>query len=231
MSLSSKETLESIANWAEWLSAIFGILAAIAVVILVLVNKPLKKFAEREAAEANARALRFESDNLALRTDLEKAKAETAKAQLDLRQYIDQKANPQRRLERDKFLDVLKGKPSAKVTILCKPEDMEAYRFANEISACLATAGWDVIGITPFASGGRGPRQAAIPAEVYQGGAFGTGVTVKCKNARPTDRENSAIEALATALTIGREGGGDLEVKEHPDLPEGFFQIVIGQRK
>jgi hypothetical protein len=100
----SKEMLESIASWAEWLSAIFGILAAIFVVILVLVNRPLKRMADKEAqdaqlklseqqertAAAEARVTSLEKDTAnaksaqqRVQTDLEAQKELTAKAQKD----------------------------------------------------------------------------------------------------------------------------------------------------
>ncbi len=246
MSLSSKESLDAIANWAEWLSAIFGILAAISVIVLVFVNKPLKRIAEHEAqaerdktaafqsvaAQANERSLKLEAGNLALKTDLEKAKAEAAKAQLELRRYIDhvdRKAGP-RRLDREQFLETLRGKPTGIALIQYKPEDAEAFQFATQICAMLKTAGWDAREPTTFPAG-RGPRQTAVPSEFTYGGAFGSGVTIRCKNPRPEVREKSATGALVDAMLFAREGGGDLEVVGDPLLPENVFQIVIGQKK
>jgi hypothetical protein len=243
MSSLSKETLELIADWAEILTVALALGSAVCGIVLLMANRPLKRMAEQESLEehrktaeaqataalANERASKLESDNLSLKTDLEHAKAESAKAQLQLRQYVDHKAGP-RRLNREKFLEHLKGKPVGRVLILHKPEDMEAYGFANQIAACLTDAGWTVRGVTTFSTGGRGPRQSAIPAEVFHGGAFGSGVTIKCNDPRPTD-DNTALNALSDALVTGRDGGGDLEIVCNPDLSDGMFEIVIGQRK
>lgn len=186
--------------------------------------------AEETAALANERASHLESANIALRTELETAKAESAKAQLQLRQYIDHKAGP-RRLNRDKFLELLRPAPPAKAIVYFKPEDVEAYQFAVSICRNLRTAGWEVLGPTTFALVGRGPRQPVVPSELSQGGAFGSGVTVRYREHSRELGENTTVEALCRALTEGREGGGDLEGVSDPSLRDGLFQIVIGQKK
>ena len=161
------------------------------------------------------------------------AQAEAARAQLQLRQYIEnveKKAGP-RRLNREKFLEMLNGKPTGTAIVLYKSEDTEAFQFAGQICANLKTAGWNVVGPTVLPAIGRGSHPSSVPTAVIQGGAFGTGVTLKCKNPHAEIGETSAIGALADALTCGREGPGDLEVTENSTLSENVFQIVIGQKK
>jgi hypothetical protein len=187
--------------------------------------------AQEEAGLANERTSQLESGNIALRTDLEKAKAEAAKAQLELRRYIDQvdrKAGA-RRLDREKFLEQLTNKPTGTAFVTYKPEDVEAFQFATAISAMLREAGWQAPSPMPF--GGRNPRRpTAIPFEVTHGGAFGSGVTIKCKNPHPIG-ENSAVGALINALTIATEGRGGVEVAGNPDCREDWAEIIIGQKK
>lgn len=187
--------------------------------------------AQEAAALANERASQLESGNITLRTDLEKAEAEAAKAQLELRRYIDQvdrKAGP-RRLDRERFLEQLRDKPTGTASVTYKPQDLEAFQLATQISGLLQTAGWNAPSPTPF--GGRNPRHTAIPLEVMHGGAFGVGVTIKCKNPHSEVGENSAVGALVDALTMATAGSGGLEVAADPLLPENVFQIVIGQKK
>jgi hypothetical protein len=63
------------------------------------------------------------------------------------------------------------------------------------------------------------------------GGAFGSGVTIKCKNPHPEVGEDSAVGALVGALTIAAEGRGGVEVAANSDLSEKAVEIVIGQEK
>ena len=243
MSLSSKESLDAIANWAEWLSAIFGILAAISVIVLVFVNKPLKRIAEHEAqaerdktaafqsvaAQANERSLKLEAGNLALKTDLEKAKAEAAQAELSLKRYIDhvdRKAGP-RRIDREPFLKELKDRPTGTATISYKPEDMEAFNFASNMSSLLKIAGWNVLGPMPFKE-----LRNAMPSEFWHGGAFGSGVTVWC-NRCPShaDDDNTPAGALIAALDWALQGGSGYECNHAPGAKPDEFHIVIGQKR
>jgi hypothetical protein len=187
--------------------------------------------AKTELGKQQERAARLESENLSLKTDLEKAKAEAAKAQLELRRYIDhvdRKAGP-RRLDRERFLEQLKDKPTGMAFVTYKPEDMEAYQFATQISSLLQTAGWNAPSPLPF--GGRNPRHTAIPFEVMHGGAFGSGVTIKCQNPHPEVGGNNAVAALVDAVTVATEGRGGVEVVGSRDLRENAVEIVIGQKK
>jgi hypothetical protein len=187
--------------------------------------------AQTDLGKQQERAARLESENLSLKTDLEKAKIEAAKAQLELRRYIDQvdrKAGP-RRLDRERFLEQLKDKPTGMAFVTYKPEDVEAFQFANQLSAILQAAGWNAPAPMPF--GGRQPRHFAIPFEVMHGGAFGSGVTIKCKNPNPEVGEHSAVGALVDALTIATEGRGGVEIVGNPDLRENVIEIIIGQKK
>jgi hypothetical protein len=199
----------------------------------ILQLKPHSRSPQRsktDLGKQQERAERLESENLSLRTDLEKAKTEAAKAQLELRRYIDhvdRKAGS-RKLDRERFLEQLKDKPTGKAFITYKPEDMEAYQFAMRISSLLQTAGWNALGPMPF--GGRNPRHTAVPFEVMHGGAFGVGLTIKCKNPHPEIGEDSAVGALVDALTMATAGGG-VEVAGNPGLQENAVEIVIGQKK
>jgi hypothetical protein len=101
--------------------------------------------AKIDLGKQQERAGELESENLSLKTDLEKAKIEAAKAQLELRRYIDhvdRKTGP-RRLDRERFLEQLKNKPTGSAFVTYKPEDIEAYQFATAISSMLQTAGWN----------------------------------------------------------------------------------------
>ena len=181
--------------------------------------------AEGTAALANEKASKLESSNITLHTDLEGAKTESAKAELQLRQYIDKKSGP-RRINRERFLEMLKGKPTGMVTIWYKPEDAEAFLFANQIFSLLEEAGWNSVGPMPF----RTVRRAR-PSEFVHGGWFGSGVTVKYKNPPIKIGENTTGGALMDAISGGWECGESFDGMQDSWLKENEFQIVIGQKK
>lgn len=184
--------------------------------------------AKTELGKQQERAASLESSNIELRTDLEKAEAEAAKAQLELRRYIDhvdRKAGP-RRLDREKFLEQLKNKPTGMAFVRYKPDDMEAYQFATMISSLLETTGWNILGPQPF--GGKNARHGGVPFEVTYGGAFGSGVTIKCKNPRD---EGTSVKALIDALMCGEATIGGFEVLEDPTLKDDEVHVIIGQKK
>jgi hypothetical protein len=181
--------------------------------------------AEGAAALANEKASKLESDNITLRTDLERAFADSASAELQLRQYIDRKSGP-RRINRERFLEMLKGKTTGMVTIWYKPEDVEAFNFANQIFSLLVEAGWNSGGPLPF----RTVRQIR-PSEFVHGGWFGSGVTVKYKNPPVRIGENTAGGALMDAISAGWECCESFDGLQDPALKENEFQIVIGQKK
>jgi hypothetical protein len=158
------------------------------------------------------------------------AQAEAAKAQLELRRYIDhvdRKAGP-RRLDREKFLEQLNGKPIGLAVIRYKPEDTEAFNFATAIGANLSTAGWTVMGPQPFPS-----FRQNRPSEFVHGGAFGSGVTIRCKNPpKEAFGDNTAAGALIDALMMGCENlSSGFEVGADPFLKENEVHIIIGQKK
>ena len=155
------------------------------------------------------------------------AQEKAAKAQLELRKYIDQKAGP-RRLDREKFLEQLKGKPIGLAVIRYKPEDTEAFNFATAIGANLSTAGWTVMGPQPFPS-----FRQNRPSEFVHGGAFGSGVTIRCKNPpKEAFGDNTAAGALIDALMMGCENlSSGFEVSADASLKENEVQIIIGQKK
>ena len=128
MSLPSKETLESIAVYAEWLSAIFGILAAISVVVLVLVNKPLKKMAEREAADERTKAVAAHTKEL--------------EAQLKLDQWLSKRVLAREAQPKD--FEYLKRFPNMHASVEYKKGDGESFMYAQTILSALAGIGWIV---------------------------------------------------------------------------------------
>lgn len=129
--------------------------------------------ADQKAQEAKERAGNVESANLRLRADLERATAESrakqvelekeqqktaqaqkesADAQLSLKGYVERVAKNafSRRLDGKQFVQELQGKPQASVRIWYKPDDDEAYMFAQRVYGVLGSpvndggAGWQV---------------------------------------------------------------------------------------
>jgi hypothetical protein len=128
VSLSSKETLEMISTCAEWASAGFGILAAISVLVLVFVNRPLKKMAEKEAADERIKATEAHTREL--------------EAQLKLDQWLAKRVLA--REAEPKEFEPLKRFSNMRANVLFKDGDGEAFMYAQTILQALNGVGWSV---------------------------------------------------------------------------------------
>jgi hypothetical protein len=111
--------------------------------------------AKQLRADLNDARVKSEAAQIRLEKEQQKtfeAQKEAADAQLALKGYVEQVATQtsSRRLDNDVFVKELKGKPKGSVRIWYKPEDDEAYMFAQQVYRWLGTpldsggAGWEV---------------------------------------------------------------------------------------
>jgi hypothetical protein len=105
--------------------------------------------------DLNDARVKLEAAQIRLEKEQQKtfeAQKEAANAQLALKGYVEKVAGQaiSRRLDNDVFVKGLKGKPKGSVRIWYKPEDDEAYMFAQQVYRWLGTslesggAGWEV---------------------------------------------------------------------------------------
>lgn len=146
-----------------------------------------------------------------------------------------QKAVRPRTLDHKIFLEELKGKPKAKVEILYKPHDDEAWSLAFQIRGGLSGIGWEVVEPRPLTEADipRGPfNKPTVPlsSRYFFKPNPGLGLIV---NWLPNDflgdegKNNSAL-ALNGALINAGVGGGIITVD--PNLPDGLIKIIVGQK-
>lgn len=220
-SLVSRATLETIASWAEVFTVLFTMLGAACGVAYVAANRPLKKLQEKESLEEKQATAR--------------AQADAARAQLELKKYVEQveKQSLPRffRFEPNVLLNRLKGKPKATVRLLYNPNDTEAFLFASQLRRWLGPgengdgAGWKVSAPMPLSN--ELPALPQRPPAARFGGAGTTlGITVI---SRGTAAMGSTASDLMDGLALSL-GGGSLVGEGDERLPENTFIIVIGQR-
>jgi hypothetical protein len=155
------------------------------------------------------------------------AQKEAAKAQLELRSFIDkiEKKSRPRRFDPEKFRENLKGNPTGHIAIWYKAEDIEAFAFARQIHSLLNSAAWQVSPPVPIPTGAEDPDVPNAPAEFVHGGAV-PGLTLRY------GQKNVAQQALMDALLRSRDV--DIAVAmggvQDPALPENTFLIVVGQK-
>jgi hypothetical protein len=102
MSSLSRELLEHISEWSEALAAVFGILAAISVVVYLLANKPIRKLEARDmellherVAIADGKVAGLEKHAADAKTEMSKQQTRAAKAEQDLL-ALQQRTAPRR---------------------------------------------------------------------------------------------------------------------------------------
>jgi hypothetical protein len=157
------------------------------------------------------------------------AEAESAKAQLALKQYEDviaKNVNP-RRLDFKRFIELLIGKPKGTAEIWYEPGDEESHDFAGELYHALGSdgAGWTVSEPKsfPVKRGRDDPvRSAAASA--------GLAMAVK----KGSNDFDTAEGALKNAINLGTGGWGVAGLGftyEIPTLPDNHFVIVVGHHR
>ncbi|HEV3221218.1 MAG TPA: hypothetical protein VGZ48_15740 [Candidatus Acidoferrales bacterium] len=209
----TKEVLERIVSSAEACTVVFALVSAICGITYLMANRPLRKIEAQE----------METE----RQKTAKAQEDAAKAQLELRKYIDgvaKRAGP-RMLDVPRFMLELKGQPRGKVEIFFKDADSEASLFAGQIRRWLGQgengdgAGWDVSRPRPFK-----------PTVGLAGSGSSTGITVEA----PAGSENvpgKPLWCLTNAIIMGLNRGNDsFAIEFRADLPEDTFVLLIGQR-
>ncbi len=187
------------------------------------------------------------------KTEQGKQEERAAKAELALKQYVDEVAKHAgpRSLDAKIFLSQLKGKPKASVRLFYNPNDSEAYMFAQQIHILLGpgedgqSAGWEVSGPKPIPPEGWVPQKHgfqlvgpndAPPAARYQGIGVESGLTLVTRD--PVEDtgfdRNTAGRALTNALLkglAGDHGDGSLITQPDPTLPGGSMVLVVGQKR
>jgi hypothetical protein len=216
--------------------------------------------ARNSAASAHERTQKLEHDNLKLREEVEarttqlaveqqklekeqqktaQAQKEAADAQLALQEHLEQVARRQspRTINGKRFVAALKGKPKAKVEILYRQNDVEAWGLAIELRRWLGPGqgdgvGWDVVAVKPIPSEGGDPRVLSdAPPTVRHGASNGLGLIVnKLPEGNPfVERERETSRgALVEALL--NSGLSPIEQKQDRALPKDFIIIVVGQK-
>lgn len=157
-----------------------------------------------------------------------------ATAQAQRLEYTRANAGP-RQLDLEAFSKALEGKPTGTAQVLYKPNDVEAFWFALEITQSLKAAGWnasDPLPI-PLGSGSNLSFGPDAPPEIRWGIA---GLTDIKLNASVINfgKPNTAEAALRDALIKGRLkriGGGAMLFDSDPTLPADHFVIVVGQKQ
>jgi hypothetical protein len=204
--------------------------------------------AQKEAAEAKALAGGFERDIARAKRGLAEAKVRAAEANIELqkeeqktsvallsaKQLGDVVFERARHFDEAAFVNALKDKPKARVEVLYKRDDAEAWELAGQIVRALGEgepplkgAGWQVSG--PIAL----PIEGATdpPAEVMFGAGYGLGVTSQYKF-HPGNSDTS-LDALVAALSasLSHLSGAGLMTSTIPDMPPNLIRIVVGQMR
>ncbi len=115
----------------------------------------LANSARQEAQQLRADLGKATAEANAAQTRLEGLLKEAAKAESDLKEYVDKvttTALSRRISDPKKFIADLKGKPKAPVRLLYAPNDSESWDFAFDIRKLLGPGGaeWDVSVPTPI---------------------------------------------------------------------------------
>jgi DNA-binding protein H-NS len=220
MSPVPKDILESVSSWAEVLTVALSLLAAISGIVYVVATRPLRKIEAQEVQQERQKTAA--------------AQAESAKAQLALKQYQDvitKSVNP-RHLDSKRFIELLKGKPKGTAEIWYEPGDEEAHHFAEELYQSLGTAGagWEVKAPIAFlglpAMGDRAQRMTLRVA------AESSGLSLATK--KLSSNTDSMEWALKNAINLGVGGWGiaGLEYSfEDPALAHNHFVIAVGHHR
>jgi len=161
-----------------------------------------------------------------------KAQEDAARAQLELRKYIEQvgkQAGP--RMLSPKFAEALKGKPTGTVDILYTAEDMEAYKLALQMWHALKDAGWAV---APPRSipGKRGlPGKTVVEAPTQFRYGVGAGMLLVGKSFPEDGAKPTAASAIREAIGDALEIPWSCVFTTDPSLPADHFEIAIGQKQ
>lgn len=212
--LLSRVSLEAIASWAEVLTVAFTMLGAACGVAYVAANRPLKRLQEKESLEEK-------------RTTAQ-AQADAARAQLELKQYVEQaykQAGP-RKLS-PKFAEALQGKPTGTVDILYAPEDMEAYTLALQMWHALRGSGWTAAHPTPIPADGELGLPGA-PTQFRYG--VGAGLLLLGKTFPANTGKSTAADAIWEATQKALDITWSFVRTTDPTLPDDHFVIAIGQK-
>jgi hypothetical protein len=180
---------------------------------------------QERAAKADEKASEIEASNIQLKTALEAAKAETAKAQLELQRSVEmtRRIAGHRELS-PRFAEALKGKPTGNVDILYAPEDREAYMFAIQIKGALERAEWSTTGPRPI------PQEANMgrPAQ----NRYGTDgpLALIANRIIPLEETDSAAGAIASAVHSALDINWGWVTTTDPTLPDNRFTLIVGQK-
>jgi hypothetical protein len=145
------------------------------------------------------------------------------------------KAVRPRMLDRKIFLEDLKGKPKAKVEILYKPGDDEAWGLALQIGWGLSGAGWEVVEPRPLTEADipEGPmNKPTVPLTSRPSVILNPGLVLVANRIpeNPFGDEGKNNPALALNLALMKAGAGGGQINLDPKLPDGLIKVIIGQK-
>jgi len=222
----SIEVWKSIADWATIVLVALTVVSGSAALIL----------GDHINEKQTERSRKFNEGLTAAKTELARAQKETAEAQLALRKYIEDVAIARgpRRLDFKKFVAELRGKPKGTVQIWFAPNDEEAFELALQINRWLGPGdksdgvGWTVREPKPIpASGGIPEISPDAPPGIRYGAMNGMAIIAN-RLPSPPPADKTALGALTDALL---NCGLPHAVEQMSSLPDGFFILVIGQKR
>jgi hypothetical protein len=226
----SVDMAELVSFWANWMliaSLVVGVIATFGVVLSSSVKEQF----------AAARISANEVETARAKESAARSNERAAEAELKLEQLRNQIAP--RHLDRTKFIDALKGQPSAPVEVMYITEDAEAFEFAQQIRQALEAAGWQVTKYGPI------PRDLKIanslPSTAMAVGGQPSGVTIVVHDLSPDEqdavsRKMAGKDWIKTPWTVlsnateegigrvsGHSGGADAP-------PAGILRIVVAAK-
>jgi len=220
------ETWKSIADWATIVLIALTVVSGSAALIM----------GDRINEKQTEQSRKFDEDLTAAKTELARAQKETADAQLALRKYIDDAAIARgpRRLDFKKFVAELRGKPKGTVQIWFAPNDEEAFELALQINRWLGPGdngdgvGWTVREPKPIPAAGGIPEISTDAPPGIRYGAMNGMAIIANRLPSPPLADKTALGALTDALL---DCGLPHAVERIASLPDGFFILVIGQKR
>jgi hypothetical protein len=207
-------------------------------------NDMLFLLLSKEAGSAAASAEKARQDAEAIREQLSDTSRIAAEARLKLGEYVDTVAERQfnRRLDSRKFVELLKGKPKARVEVLYNPNDLEAWDLALDIHEWLGkgpskadvAAGWDVAPPEPIPPNVNAYGLANAPPAVRLGASGSqSGISFIVKNISAGEERDSPLASLSNALVasiLPSHRGTSWMSTEDKSLPDDLIIVVVGPK-
>ncbi|WP_157644760.1 hypothetical protein [Burkholderia ubonensis] len=215
-----------------WLTAITGGIAVFGGLFTAVVGHKISDVTQAQSqaqiAEANARSAEADARSA-------EAHARSTEAELKLEELRRQVGH--RQLQRDAFLEELRGQQSEPVEILYLRDDPECFDLAQQIARALETAGWKITDLAPIPV----PRSNIDPTAMSVDGQP-SGVTIVAASMTEAELRATQMQAMGergwahtpfTALTsaVLRGLGRVSSRAAGPHAPNGgTLRVVVAPR-